>query len=111
MIARAVVRHLRVSPRKVGYVMAPLRRRTVAEALTLLASTKRGAAKPVAKALRSAFANAQQQNPALREEEVVISKLLADEGPTWKRFRAAAFGRAAPIRKRTTHLTIELERA
>ena len=110
MIAKAVLHHLRVSPRKVGYVMAPLRRRTVAQALILLSVTKRGAAKPLAKIVRSAFANARQQNPALREEEVIISKLVADEGPTWKRFRAAAFGRAAPIRKRTTHVTVELER-
>ena len=110
MLAKAAVRYLRMTPRKVGYVITPLRRRTVAEALTLLSMANRRAAKPVAKAIASAFANARLANPALREDEVYISKLIANEGPRWKRFRAAAFGRAARILKRTTHLMVELEK-
>ena len=110
MLARAIVRHLRMTPRKVDYVITPLRKRTVAEALAILALTNRRAVKPVAKVVASAFANARQQDPALRAEDVVISKATADEGPTWKRFRAAGFGRAARILKRTTHLTVELEK-
>ena len=86
MLAKAIARYVRMTPRKVGYVVSPLRRRTVAEALAWLAATNRGAAKPVA-------------------------KVVADEGPRWKRFRAAAFGRASRILKRTTHITVELERA
>ncbi|MBI2104580.1 MAG: 50S ribosomal protein L22 [Candidatus Omnitrophica bacterium] len=110
MLSKAIARHVRMTPRKVGYVATPLRRRTVAEALALLSATNRRAARPVAKLIASAFANARQRHPELREEEVVISRLVADEGPRWKRFRAAAFGRAARILKRTTHITVELER-
>lgn len=110
MIAKAIVRHLRVTPRKADYVVRPLRKRTVAEALAILSATNRGAAKPVAKLVASAFANARQRYPELREEDVVISKVVADEGTRWKRFRAAAFGRAARVLKRTTHITVELEK-
>ena len=110
MIAKAIARHVRMTPRKVGYVITPLRRRTVAEALTLLSAANRRAAKPVAKLVASAFANARLQHPELREDQVVISKVVANEGPRWKRFRAAAFGRAARILKRTTHITVELEK-
>ncbi len=110
MLSKAIARHVRMTPRKVGYVAAPLRRQTVAEALARLSATNRRAAGPVAKLIASAFANARQRHPELREEEVVISKLVADEGPRWKRFRAAAFGRAARILKRTTHITVELEK-
>ena len=109
-LARAVARHVRMTPRKVGYVALPLRKQTVAAALVQLSVVNRRAAKPLAKLLASAFANARQRHPELREEDVIISKLVADEGPRWKRFRAAAFGRAARILKRTTHITIELER-
>ena len=110
MIAKAIARHVRMTPRKVGYVASPLRRQTVATALARLSLTNRRAAEPVAKLLASAFANARQRHPELREEDVIISKLVADEGPRWKRFRAAAFGRAARILKRTTHITVELEK-
>ena len=110
MIAKAIARYVRMTPRKVDYVIRPLRRRTVSEALTMLSVTNRRAAKPVAKLVASAFANARQQHPELREDQVVISKAVADEGPRWKRFRAAAFGRAARILKRTTHITVELEK-
>ena len=110
MIAKAIARHVRMTPRKVRYVMSPLRRRTVAEALSLLSAANRRAAQPVAKLVASAFANARLRQPELREEDVVISRLTADEGPRWKRFRAAAFGRAARILKRTAHLTVELEK-
>ncbi|MBI3319155.1 MAG: 50S ribosomal protein L22 [Candidatus Omnitrophica bacterium] len=110
MIAKAVAKYIRMSPRKVRYVMTPLRHRSVAEALSLLAVANRRASGPVAKAIGSAFANARQQDPTLGADQVVISRLTADGGPAWKRFRAAAFGRAAGIRKHTTHITVELDR-
>ena len=110
MLSKAIARHVRMTPRKVGYVITPLRKRTVAEALALLSAMNRRAAKPVAKVVASAFANARQRSPELREEDVVIGRAFADEGPRWKRFRAAAFGRAARILKRTTHITVELEK-
>ena len=110
MLAKAVAKYVRMSPRKVRYVMCPLRRRTVAEALVQLRMMNRRACKPVAKAIASAFANARQFDPTLGEDHVVISRLVADGAPVWKRFRAAAFGRAVPIRKPTTHITVELDR-
>ena len=110
MIAKAIARHVRITPRKAGYVVAPIRKLSVAEALALLSSTNRQAARPIAKLIASAFANARQKYPDLREEEAIISKAIANEGPRLKRFRAAAFGRAARILKRTTHITVELDR-
>lgn len=110
MVAKAIARHVRMTPRKVGYVITPLRKQTVADALAMLSAMNRRAAKPVAKLVASAFANARQRYPELQEDQVVISKVVADEGPRWKRFRAAAFGRAARILKRTTHITVELEK-
>ena len=111
MLARAVEKYIRMSPRKVRYVIDPLRNHTVAEALTLLSVTNRRAGKPVAKAIASAFANAKQVDPTLSEEQAIIRRLFADGGPVWKRHRAAAFGRAVMILKRTTHITVELDRA
>ena len=110
ILAKAIPPHVRMTSRKISYVATPLRHQTVGKALTALSVTNRRAAKPVAKLIASAFANARQRYPELREDEVVITKLVADEGPTWKRFRAAAFGRAARILKRTTHISVELEK-
>jgi len=110
MLARAHIKYVRMSARKARFVMVPLRNRTVAEALTILATTNRRAAGPISKAIASAFANAKQHDPALGEDQVIISRLVADGGPVWKRYRAAAFGRAAPFRKRTSHLIVELDR-
>jgi large subunit ribosomal protein L22 len=110
MIAKAIARHVRMTARKVDYVAVPLRQKTVASALAQLSVGNRKAARPLSKLIASAFANARQQHPELREEDLVITKLTADQGPTWKRFRAAAFGRAARILKRTSHITVELDR-
>jgi large subunit ribosomal protein L22 len=110
MIGKAVARYVRVTPRKAGAVMAPVRRRTVAEALARLGAMKRAAARPVAKVVASAFANARQREPGLRAEDVVVSRAVANEGPRGKRWRAAAFGRAVRVVKRTSHLLVELER-
>ena len=99
-----------MTPRKVGYVITPLRRQTVAQAMVKLAVINKRAAEPVSKLIASAFANAKQRQPELRHEDLVISKLVANEGPRWKRFRAAAFGRASRIIKRTTHIVVELEK-
>lgn len=110
MLAKAVTKYVRMSSRKVGYVMDPLRKKTVADALGLLSATNRRAAAAVFKTIASAYANAKVKDPMISEQDLVITKLVADEGPTWKRFRAAAFGRAVPIMKRTTHITVELDR-
>ena len=109
MIAKAVAKYVRMTPRKAGYVLLPLRQRTVAQAMAILSVTNRRAAKPIAKLIASALANARQRQPELTAEQLIITKAVADEGPRWKRFRAAAFGRAARVLKRTTHLTVELD--
>ena len=110
MLARATAKYVRMSPRKIRYVMGPLRLQTVAEALRILSGVNRRACAPVAKAIASAFANAKQTDSTLAEDQVVISRLTADGGPYWKRFRAAAFGRAMGIQKPTAHIRVELER-
>ena len=110
MLGRAIERYVRMSPRKVRYVMDPVRGRSVAQALDLLGAMHRRAAKAVRQAVVSAFANARQKDPTLTEQAVIISRLFADGGPSWKRFRPAAFGRAVPIHKRTSHITVEIDR-
>ena len=109
MIATAKLRFLRTSARKVRFVIDPMRGKSVAQALVLLSTLNRRAARPVTKLVQSAVANAKQRDATLTEGRLVISKITADEGPMWKRFRAAAMGRATRIRKRTCHITVELE--
>jgi large subunit ribosomal protein L22 len=106
-----MIKYIRMSPRKVRYVIDPLRQKTVAEALRLLLGINRRAADPVRQAIASAFANARQKDATLNETQLVITHLTADGGPMWKRFRPAAFGRAAPFRKRTSHIIVELDRS
>lgn len=107
MISRAKVRYSRVSPTKVRPVINLIRGRKVLPSLAILTHVNKGATKMVAKVLNSAISNAKQKG--LSEDQLYISKITADQGPSWKRFRAAAFGRATGIIKRTTHLTIELD--
>ena len=109
MIAKASLRHLRTSARKARFVIDPLRGKSVAEALIILGALNRRAARPVRKLVESALANAKQQDAALTEGQLKIARIAADEGPMWKRFRAAAMGRATRIRKRTCHITVELD--
>ena len=110
MLSSATIKYVRMSPRKIRYVMGTLRQQTVAQALRALSGANRRACEPVAKAIASAFANAKQADPALGEDQVIISRLTADGGPVWKRFRAAAFGRAVSIRKPTSHIRVVLDR-
>jgi large subunit ribosomal protein L22 len=110
MEARAVARHVRMSPRKVRLVVDQIRGKSVNEAYALLGFSKKGAAEPVGKTLRSAVANAQvksqDEGDVLDVDELVVREVFVDEGPTMKRWRAAAQGRAAPRRKRTSHITV-----
>jgi len=107
MEVHASLRRLRMSPRKVRLVVDLIRGLSVREAETRLTFLEKGAALPVLKLLQSAMANA-KHNHKLDPTTLVIAKITADGGPTVKRFRARAFGRAAPIRKRTTHISITL---
>ena len=107
MIAKAKARYLRVSPTKVQPVINLIRGKDVLTSLALLTYVNKGCARTVSKILNSAVSNAKKQG--LNENQLFISKITADQGPVWKRFRAAAFGRATRILKKTTHITIELD--
>lgn len=96
-----------MSPRKVRLVIDTVRGMPVLAAETRLKFLQKGAALPVLKLLQSAMANA-EHNFHLQKENLVIAKITADGGPTLKRSRARAFGRSAPIRKRTSHVEIML---
>lgn len=103
--AKAVLRYVRVSPRKARVVVDMIRGERVPKALAMLKYTPRAAAKVVEKVLRSAVANAEQKE--LGDSDAMwISKAYVDCGPTYKRFRARSMGRAHPIHKRTSHITI-----
>ncbi len=104
---RAVAKWVRTSPRKARLVAEHIRGRTVPEARTVLAFTQRAAAREVEKVLRSAVANA-EANHGLAGDNLYVSAAYVDEGVTMKRFRPRARGRAAPILKRTCHITVRL---
>lgn len=107
MIAQAKGRYVRVAPRKMRQVIDLIRGKDVVSSLAVLAQVNKGSSETISKVLNSAVSNAKLKG--LNEAQLYISKITANEGPTWKRFRAASFGRATPILKRTTHLTIELD--
>jgi large subunit ribosomal protein L22 len=108
--ARAYQRMLRQSPRKVRLVVDLIRGRPVGEAFSILKYSKKGAAKPVSKVLLSAVSNARQKSDRagerLDEEMLYVKTAMVDEGPALKRFQPAAMGRATPLKKRTSHITI-----
>lgn len=105
MKVRAHAKHIRQSPYKVRRVLDLVRGLPVEEARHVLAFTDRRAADPVTKVLNSAVANA-EHNFALDADELIVAEAFADEGPTLKRWRPRARGRATRIRKRTCHITI-----
>ena len=104
---RAEAKWVRTSPRKARLVVEHIRGRSVPEARTVLAFTTRAAARDVEKVLRSAIANA-EANHGLVGDDLYVSAAYVDEGPTLKRWRARARGRAARIRKPTCHITVKL---
>jgi large subunit ribosomal protein L22 len=108
MEAKAVARYIRISPRKARYVADLVRGKPVEEALNVLAFTTRKAAQILAKVLKSAIANA-AQDESIDVDTLYVKRVFVDEGPTMKRFRPRAMGRATRIRKRTSHITIVLD--
>jgi ribosomal protein L22 len=106
-LVSAHARYVRTSARKARMVCGHIRGKSVQEARAILAFTPREAARDWSKLLESAVANA-ESNHELLEDDLIIREAYADEGPTIKRFRPRAMGRATPIRKRTSHLTITL---
>jgi ribosomal protein L22 len=106
-VVSAHARYVRTSARKARMVCGHLRGKSVQEARAILAFTSRDVARDWSKLLESAVANA-ESNHELLEDDLIVREAYADEGPTIKRFRPRAMGRASPIRKRTSHLTITL---
>jgi len=108
MKVKAQARFIRQSPYKVRRVLDLVRGLPVEDAEHVLRLTPRAAADPIAKVLKSAVANA-EHNHALDSEDLIVAEAFANEGPTLKRFRPRARGRATRIDKRTSHITIVVE--
>lgn len=102
--ARAVWRRARMSASKVRLVIDLIRGKQVDQALATLANTPRKAARMIEKVLKSAIANAEQKG--LDPEELIVKRAYVDEGPTMKRVKPRAMGRANIIRRRTCHITV-----
>ncbi|GAB3005549.1 50S ribosomal protein L22 [Amycolatopsis acidiphila] len=107
-VAHARARFVRDSPMKVRRVIELIKGRNAQEALAILRFAPQAASEPVAKVLASAMANA-ENNLDLDPETLWVKNAYADEGPTLKRIRPRAQGRAYRIRKRTSHITVEVE--
>ncbi len=106
-LVRASARYVRIAPRKVRVVADQIRGKDLEEALALLRFSPRGAAETVRKVLESAAANA-ENNFDLDPEEMKIAQISVDEGPTMRRYRPRARGRATRIEKRTCHINVAL---
>ncbi|MDP2941566.1 MAG: 50S ribosomal protein L22 [Candidatus Omnitrophota bacterium] len=107
MIAKAEAKFLRISPSKVRQVMDIIRNKSALEAQAVLINLNKRPKEYLVKILKSAIANAKVKG--FNAEQLYISRIICNPGPSWKRFKAAAFGRASPIKKRTSHIRIELD--
>jgi large subunit ribosomal protein L22 len=102
---RATMKYVRTSPRKMRRVVDLIRGQHVEEARRILRFSALGASHDVEKLLNSAIANA-EQNPGVIAENLVVERGWVDDGPTLKRYRPRAYGRATRIRRRTSHVTL-----
>lgn len=107
MLAKAEGKFIRGSGRKIRQVIDLIRGMKASEAVSVLKFVDKRPTYYINKVLESAIANAKHKG--LNVEELMISKITADDGPRWKRYRPAAFGRATEILKRTSHIKIELD--
>jgi large subunit ribosomal protein L22 len=107
MEAKASAKYIRVAPRKMRRSVNLIRGRHVDDARRILQLSPLGSNRTLSKVLESAVANAEQKQAI--PENLVVSKVWVDDGPTLKRFRPRAFGRATGIRRRTSHVTVVVE--
>ncbi len=107
MLVKAEAKFLRLTPSKVRQVMDLVRGKGVVESKALLTALNKRPKEYLVKILNQAIANAKVKG--FSPEQLYISKIICDVGPTWKRYKAAAFGRASSIKKRTSHIRIELD--
>jgi large subunit ribosomal protein L22 len=105
MEAKASMKYARTSPRKMRRVVELIRGQHVEEARRILRFSPLGATRDVEKLLNSAVANA-EQTPGIIPQNLVVERAWVDEGPTLRRYRPRAYGRAARVRKRTAHVTV-----
>jgi large subunit ribosomal protein L22 len=105
MEAKAYVKSVRIAPRKAQLVVDLIRGKQVGEAIAILRHTPKGASPIVEKLLNSAIANA-EHNYSMDVNKLVITQAYVNQGPTMKRFRPRAMGRASRINKRTSHITL-----
>jgi len=103
--AKSVARTVRIAPRKARIAIDLIRGKQVGEAIAILRLTQRAASPIIEKVLKSAIANA-EHNYEMDVNNLVVSQAFVDEGPTLKRFRPRAQGRASAINKRTSHITV-----
>jgi large subunit ribosomal protein L22 len=110
MESRCVARYIRISPRKMRLVADVVRGKTVNEAIALLKFMPRRGARPTLKAIQSAAANIVNRDDAreVNPDALVVKMIFVDEGPTYKRFLPRAMGRATPLLKRSSHLTVDV---
>ena len=108
MEARAVAKYIRISPQKARLVVDMVRGKRISEAQKILTFTRKKAAGIVGKALKSAIANA-AQDPNIDDNILYVKEIFVDQGPSLKRWRARAQGRAASIKKRMSHITVILD--
>ena len=107
MESTAKARHVRIAPKKVRLVVDMVRGKPVEEALQTLGLVRKAASPVIAKVIRSAMANA-ENNHDMNTDGLIVARAYVDEGPTLKRFMPRAMGRATMIRKRTSHITVVL---
>lgn len=105
MEAKAMAKHIRVSPRKARQVIDLIRGKDVGEAFAILRFTAHKATLPISKILKSAVANA-EHNYELNSDALYVKEAFVDEGPTFKRVMPRAQGRADMIKKRSSHITV-----
>lgn len=105
MQAKAIAKYIRIAPRKVRQVVDLIRGKKVNDAFAILQFTPKGSTEPVSKVLKSAVANA-EHNLELNSDDLFVTEVFVDQGPTLKRIKPRAMGRADVIRKRTSHITV-----
>ena len=105
MQAKAMAKYVRISPRKVRQVVNLIRGKKVSDAFAILQFTPNGSTDDVVKVLKSAVANS-GHNYNMNVDELIITEICVDQGPTLKRIKPRAMGRADQIRKRTSHITV-----
>ncbi|QQR73580.1 MAG: 50S ribosomal protein L22 [Holophagales bacterium] len=109
MISTAHLRHLQASPQKVRLVVDLIRGKNVEEAVGILHLTRKSAARPLEKLLKSAIANAENRQEAVDVGRLYVKEAFVDGGPMLKRIQPATMGRAFRVQKRQSHVTIKLD--